>query len=382
MTEASAPTYAPAQRGGPLDLMRFSASVLIVLYHYAAEAPVDLTTLNPALARGYLATDFFLILSGYVLAKAYGGRLIEGRTTSVQIMLRRLRRIWPAHAVLMFTFLFIVLAATVMGHPPARSEDFRPADFFTQLFLLQAWGVDLGRGWNFPSWSLSSLMACYAAFPLVWRVVARMPAPTVLSAGLLAVMSVDLVAKATLGSPMFDLPFFLGIIRAAPLFLVGLGIARMTEDRPLPNKWAGALWKVALVGFGALQTIGRADLLSIILIGLAVVACGSIREQRASPAVASLASLSFSLFLTHVLTATIWFNGVTPLFRNAPETIRWAVWALALPAALAAATLFHYLVDLPLQKVIDQVTRRGRERRADPSRVKNSAGGVKEVLAR
>ncbi len=59
-------------RGGALDLLRFVAALFIVLYHVAERAPVSLFAIHPAFGRGYLATDFFLMLSGYVLAKTYG----------------------------------------------------------------------------------------------------------------------------------------------------------------------------------------------------------------------------------------------------------------------------------------------------------------------
>jgi peptidoglycan/LPS O-acetylase OafA/YrhL len=59
-------------RGGALDLLRFVAALFIVLYHVAERAPVSLFAIHPALGRGYLATDFFLMLSGYVLARTYG----------------------------------------------------------------------------------------------------------------------------------------------------------------------------------------------------------------------------------------------------------------------------------------------------------------------
>ncbi len=40
-------------------------------------------------------------------------------------------------------------------------------------------------------------------------------------------------------------------------------------------------------------------------------------------------------------------------------------WALAMPVALAAAALFHHLIDDPLRKVMVWMTRNWRERRYD-----------------
>ena len=73
--------HAPAptpntSRGGALDALRFAAALLIMLYHFGSESPIKLYRLNEVFARGYLATDFFLMLSGYVLGRAYGPSLL------------------------------------------------------------------------------------------------------------------------------------------------------------------------------------------------------------------------------------------------------------------------------------------------------------------
>ena len=57
-------------RGGALDALRFFASLFVVLFHFGDEAPIPLADMHSVWARGYLATDFFLMLSGFVLARA------------------------------------------------------------------------------------------------------------------------------------------------------------------------------------------------------------------------------------------------------------------------------------------------------------------------
>ena len=68
-------------RGGPLEALRFLAAAFIVLYHIGPEAPVHLADVSPIFARGWLATDFFLMLSGFILGRAYGRSLDEGRVS-------------------------------------------------------------------------------------------------------------------------------------------------------------------------------------------------------------------------------------------------------------------------------------------------------------
>ena len=51
-------------RSGAFDVLRFVAALFIVLYHVAERAAVSLFAIHPAFGRGYLTTDFFLMLSG------------------------------------------------------------------------------------------------------------------------------------------------------------------------------------------------------------------------------------------------------------------------------------------------------------------------------
>src|SRR3712207_8360563 len=100
----------PLVRGGALDALRFLAAAFIVLYHYEAHAPAAFEALHPSLTRSYLATDFFLMLSGYVLGRTYGPRLSAGKIGYGSFLLRRVSRVWPGHAVVLAGFALLVLA--------------------------------------------------------------------------------------------------------------------------------------------------------------------------------------------------------------------------------------------------------------------------------
>ena len=73
--EGQARRPARIARGGWQDVLRFAAGSLIILYHFREASPVPLPQLHPVFDRGYLLTDFFIIDSGYVLARIYGDRL-------------------------------------------------------------------------------------------------------------------------------------------------------------------------------------------------------------------------------------------------------------------------------------------------------------------
>jgi peptidoglycan/LPS O-acetylase OafA/YrhL len=73
-----------------LDALRGVAALGVVGYHFGTR--LDLPFLFP---RGYLAVDFFFVLSGVVVAKAYAQRLIDGTLSVSDFYLLRLIRLLP-----------------------------------------------------------------------------------------------------------------------------------------------------------------------------------------------------------------------------------------------------------------------------------------------
>ncbi len=77
-------------RFGTLDGLRGVAAFAVVLYHFGT------ATGNPYLApAGKLAVDFFFVLSGFVLAHAYGRRIANGQIGPLEFLRLRFLRLWP-----------------------------------------------------------------------------------------------------------------------------------------------------------------------------------------------------------------------------------------------------------------------------------------------
>lgn len=339
-------------RGGALDLLRFLAAVLIILYHFGQEAPVSLEGLHPVFARGYLATDFFLILSGYVLGRAYGGHVLSGRVGPARFLGKRIQRLWPAQLIVLACLAFVVFASSLIGVSPAHPENYTPQAFAMQLVFAQAWGIPGGGGWNHQSWSLSALVVCYGAFPLLWTWISRMKSSVaMLSLGMLAVVGGDLLCVALLGRPIYDLEFHFGLIRALPLFLLGLCIARVVEQNKPSLIVAPLLGWLAAGTLVLLQVAGRFDLASIVAIAAVVLACGRTPVAKPSKLIEEGAKLSFALFITHALTGMVWFGALRALEGRIelPQAVQWGLWAASIPASLVVALVFHRWIDTPVQ---------------------------------
>ncbi|MNS56075.1 Acyltransferase family protein [compost metagenome] len=345
-------------RGGALDALRFLASMFVVLFHFGDEAPIPLQSLHSVWGRGYLATDFFLMLSGFVLARAYGAGVASGRIAPAQFWLKRFARSYPTHLITLAILALLVLEASLIGRTPVHAERFEWSGIPAQILLLHAFGVGGGQ-WNIPAWTLSALLICYAFFPWLWRAMRRLPgALAALALGLGILVGGQALSLALLHHSLFDLPFQWAMLRAVPLFLVGLTLARAVEA----GRWSPRAARLIGLGGGvallANVAVAGPDMISLLVICVLVLGCGALPTTKPIPGAAWGAKVSFCLFMTHTITGAVWFGGIQPLVERlhpAAASVAWqawGLWLLALVAAVVAADLYNRLIDAPIQRAI------------------------------
>ena len=366
-------------RDGALDVLRFLAALFIVIYHVAERAPIPLFSLHPALSRGYLATDFFLMLSGYVLGRAYGDRVARRQVGDREFLLKRFARVWPSHLVMLAGFVALILATTVIGIAPQNPQWFQWSQLPAQALLVQAWGFDGQSGWNTPTWTLSALIFCYAAFPVLWRSFTAIRSPWVaMAVGVAIFVAVDLACRYWLGQASYRLALKYGVIRALPLFLIGVLIARMGREVVVSARAADLLGAAAIAGVVGLQMAGQFDHASLALLGVLIFAAGaSVRKDWGWARTAG--RLAFALYLTNQFVGVTWFGAqhVVAGKLGLNDGALWLTWALAFPAAVVFAALFERFVDTPLQAWVKPRVEAGALRsifRARPSMWRRVAG--------
>jgi peptidoglycan/LPS O-acetylase OafA/YrhL len=346
-------------RGGALDALRFLASAFIVLFHFGPEAPVPLSQIHEMFGRGYLATDFFLMLSGFVLASAYGGAVAGGAMRTGPFVAKRLKRIYPAHLITLAAMVALVAAASLAGRSPSHPEHFEWAALIPNLLLVHAWGYG-GDTWNIPTWSLSALAACYVGFPILWRAIGRIRSWMACVVLFVAtVVLTDIASIVILGHEEFDLPFRFGLVRAIPLFIAGLFLARICQTASISRRASFAIGALGLGAFVFEALTVAPDVLRIFATAAVMVACGQ-AVARPSRVVEWGGKLSFSLFITHTLAGLLWFDllGPAAMRLSAGATWQWAVWGGSLAFALAMAAGFHHLIDQPIQRWLSRRDKR------------------------
>lgn len=120
-----------------LDALRGIAAIAVAIFHYVGGF------------KGYLAVDFFLVLSGFILSHSY----LYRETTFVSFVSHRLARLYPLHIFTLFTF---ALVAWAVYEPFPIYKDGNFFTFFQHLTLTQNIGLSPSEiTWNYPSWSIS-----------------------------------------------------------------------------------------------------------------------------------------------------------------------------------------------------------------------------------
>lgn len=346
-------------RGGWLDVLRFAVASMIILYHFRMAAPLPLPALHPVFERGYLLTDFFIIDSGYVLARIYSAKLAARSLPLRDFYRQRFLRVVPAHLVVSLALAGLVMTAAAIGISPSHPEWFSWSEFPAQLLLVQSYGVPGGQGWNAPTWTLSALLGCYVCLPLLSRVGHRLSPWVALAASVMVLLTANLTTHAWLDLPVYEMPLRFGFLRAFPLFVLGVGVAIFASRvyvRPRIAQWLG-VWALLLLVMT--QALGHFALATLALMTVIIFAAGAIPVRHPSKLIEHLALMSFSMFLTNEVVRIVWFSALDVVGQSGwPVGIRWSVWGGGLLAAVVAAAAFRYLFDRPSQKWLNTVTQK------------------------
>ncbi|NII05504.1 acyltransferase family protein [Luteibacter anthropi] len=349
-----------------LDGLRGVAALLVVIYH-VFEAYFPDQPLTQPVNHGYLAVDFFFLLSGFVIAYAYDDRWTTLSTTD--FFKRRLIRLQP-----------MVIAGSIVGaiffYPQA--SDLYPLIAGTplwQLLLVMVVGCTLIpltpgldiRGWsemhplNGPAWSLFFEYVANILYALVLRRLSRtfLAILTLLAAALLVQVAVFGESGTVIGGWSLDATqLHIGFARLLFPFLAGMLLMRTGWHVRLPA--AFGLSSMLLVIALAMPRLGGSEhpwvngayeALCIMLVFPLVIAIGAgTREPgKASLRIAStLGRLSYPIYITHyplIYLYRAWAHRTQP-----SAMIGASVGAGLLLAAIAIAWSLTVFYDEPVRR--------------------------------
>lgn len=196
-----------------LDALRGIAAICVLFGH--------LREYDPAIPSfsGYLAVDFFFILSGFVLARTYEHRMAESPAAFLKA---RIRRLWPVVAL---AGLICVPIAYLKFAPWAEEL------ILKNFFLIPSPAIKYLFPLNVAAWSiLFELLANVLHAFVLWRVRTPLLMGCVAAFGAIFALSVYQFGNANLGSG-FD-TFQGAIPRLLFAYCLGIVLWRMMGDKP------------------------------------------------------------------------------------------------------------------------------------------------------
>lgn len=307
-----------------LDGLRGVAALLVLWYHvYEGFAFASGAAVIDGLNHGYLAVDFFFMLSGFVIGYAYDDRWGKGNFTLRNFFKRRLIRLHPmvvigaligavcflvqgsvqwdgTHIAISNVLLAMLCALCMIPALPGASYEVRGNG---EMFPL-----------NGPAWSLFfeyignilyALFLCRLSTKWLTALVA------VLGAGLVAFTAFDLSGSGSLGVgwSFVDYGFLGGLLRMLFPFSMGLLLSRIFK----PVKIKGAFWIVSVVllalfavpylpGGGSVCLNGVYEAFCIVVVFPMLVwlgASGCTTDRFSSRTCKFLGDISYPLYIVH-----------------------------------------------------------------------------------
>lgn len=329
-----------------LDSLRGLAALIVVLLHINAASHVTEWTL---IRQGWLAVDFFFVLSGFVITYAYIDK-VESWPALFEFMLRRFGRVWPLHAFVLLLFVASELLKLVLSqrglptHEPPFSGRYTVGAIGANLFLVHSLGFHELETWNGPSWSISVEFYTYLVFALGCLFARRRIVAVALGMIAIAVLGLWLWSPAYLLTTVgFGLErclygFFVGVLTA----LAFRALHRRGWTIPMPTALEGAAVALAIgLALACAGDVAMTLLAPIVFAAVVLVfgfETGRLSRILLKPALTWLGDRSYSIYMVHAFVIELLNRG---LLITGNLTGFHAVTRMAVPDGMADVVFIH-----------------------------------------
>lgn len=366
MTKSSAVYSDSKKHFKILDALRGVAAIVVVLFH-VLEVYSSGDHMEQLINHGYLAVDFFFMLSGYVMAHAYDDRW--GKMTLKDFFKRRVIRLHP----------MIILGMTI----GALCFYFGESAYFPKIADTSVWtlilitligytlipvppSMDI-RGWNEmhplngPAWSLFLEYIANILHALILRKLSKV----ILS--ILVLIAAAALIHLAVTSPMGDLiggwsvepeQLRIGFTRLLFPYMAGMLLRRVVKIIKVNNSFLICSVLLVLVlslprigGHNQLWVNGLYDSLTVILVFPIIIylgASGDVKTKIGDKLCTFLGDISYPIYIIHFPFVYIFYAWVTD--NNIPITqgILVGIAILAFTIILSFLSLKYY--DEPVRK--------------------------------
>lgn len=311
-----------AQKDGrflTLDAMRGVAAYLVVIHHAFGPDAAG----NP-LRAGYLAVDFFFVLSGFVMSQAYDERFRLGLGFS-RFASARLRRLVP-------TMLAGVLIGAASFYSTFHDLGMAGTLFFFAAVFMPLLGANIGiYPLNGVQWSLFFELAANAVHGgILWRLGARLLIPIALIS--FVVLAFGSYARGSVAVGDTTATFWLGFPRVGAGYVAGILLHRFRDRLRFPavRPQVPVFALVLVIAIASWADRWSTEMLAVTGMPLLVLA-GSFARTELPRLCDYLGRLSFPVYAVHV--------PILCFCAHLPHGYRLAVEMLAITAVAALVEL-------------------------------------------
>lgn len=366
---SSSPVPVLHARFEALDSLRGICALLVVLFHM----PVASHWRDWGLIQhSYLFVDFFFVLSGFVIAHAYSGRL-KTRQDTWRFMVRRLGRVWPLHLLMLLAYVLLELVRlwTAFDAVTPFTGDRSVEAIWTNLLLIQAFNIHDSLTWNGPAWTLSVEVGCYVIFVgLITLLPGRSWGLWRWVGAALAVAGAVIVV--TQAPRWMNTTHDYAMARAVYGFFLGCLIQGLWTRIPRLSGVAASGLEIATllaIGFFIAWASGPSAVWVTVLFVCAVWVFagqdGALSRLLEARPLVTLGRWSFAIYMVHmfVLNVVMIFARKAELLPGGRRIDLGSVWLNDLFAIglliliIGLAVLAHHLVEKPTQRLVDRWTR-------------------------
>lgn len=356
-----------------LNGLRGVAAVMVIWYHIFeafATSPID-----QKFNHGYLAVDFFFVLSGFVIGYAYDNRWPN--MTVKQFFQRRLIRLQPMVIMgAILGFITYLIQGGEMWDGTKVQFPFIILSLLLSMFLIPSTpgsGAEVrGNGEMFPlngpSWSLFFEYIGNIFYALLLRRLSTKALKVVVvifAIGLatFAIGNFSGYGNLGVGWTLADNNFIGGMLRLLYAFSAGLLMSRIFKLKPIKRAFSICsiiiivLLSMPYVGFGdKLWINGLYDAICTIIVFPILVhigACGVLNSKVSSNICKLLGDISYPLYMIHypfmyLFYSWIWKNELT-------FTQTWPIALLLLFGNILLAFILLKIYDIPVRNILTKI---------------------------
>lgn len=340
--------------------VRGLAAWLVVFYHSIALLQAALPQLpRPILvliAQGYLAVDFFFVLSGFIIFINYHAQFVSNfRQNALTFYWNRIARIYPVHAVMLVAYLGLILAFLYASSSRTIPDGYTTAAFLQSLLLLHGWTGN-PTWWNVPSWSISAEWFIYLLFPFIalffhrflrgfsWHL--ALLAATIFGLySVYAIQGFDSLGAATFRMALVRVffEFLLGAI-AGSLYVHHR--AFLINQRVLTGTAAVSMCMV--IALTNIPNYATVPLLFFLVVSYLSVDTSALSKLLSCKPLVYLGEISYSTYMVHYLVYDVFKAG----WVSADYQVKaWQLFASFL-CVLLFSVLMHKTIELPAQQFL------------------------------